>query len=81
MSGLTLGHMLYAFAAVEIVVAPLLAMNMMRANPDVPARSAYIVIAAAIVSALVLCAVATFSEFGRMPIAGAAPRTDSASRS
>jgi hypothetical protein len=68
MSGLTFGHMLYAFAAIEIVVAPLLALNMMRSNPDVPARSAYIVIAAAIVSALALCGVATFTEFGRIPI-------------
>jgi len=68
MSGLTLGHVLYAFAAIEIVVAPLLALNMMRANPDVPANSAYIVIAAAIVTALGLCGVATFSELGRIPL-------------
>ena len=68
MSGLTLGHMLYMFAAIEIVIVPLLALNMMRANPDVPASSFYVVIAAAIVTALGLCAVATFTEFGRIPI-------------
>jgi hypothetical protein len=68
MSGLTLGHMLYAFAALEILVVPLMAVRMMRANPDAPASGAYIVIAAAIASALGLIAVATFSEIGRMPL-------------
>jgi len=68
MSGFTLGHFLYAMAAIEIVVVPLMALNMMRANPDAPARGAYIVIAAAIASALVLCGVATFSDVGRIPI-------------
>jgi len=68
MNGLTLGHFLYAVAAIEIVVAPLMALNMMRANPDVPAASAWVVIAAAIATALGLCAVAAFTEFGRIPI-------------
>lgn len=72
MSGLTLGHVLYAMAAIEIVIAPLMAFNMMRANPDAPARGAYIIVAAAVLAALGLCAVATFSEVGRMPIAAAA---------
>ena len=65
---LTLGHVFYAMAAIEIVVAPLLALNMMRSNPDVPATSAYVVIAAAIATALGLCAVATFTEIGGMAI-------------
>ena len=68
MSGLTLGHVLYAVAAIEIVVAPLMAVNMMRSNPDVPSASAWVVIAAAIATALALCAVATFTGFGRIPI-------------
>ena len=68
MNGLTLGHVFYAMAAIEIVVAPLLALNMMRSNPDAPAAGAYVVIAAAIATALGLCAVATFTEIGRMAI-------------
>lgn len=68
MSEITLGHVLYVMAAIEIVVVPLMALNMMRANPDVPARSVYIIIAAAILTALGLCGVATFSELGRIPI-------------
>lgn len=68
MSGLTLGHVLYAMAAIEIVVVPLMALNMMRANPDVPARSVYIIIAAAVLTALGLVGVATFSDAGRIPI-------------
>ena len=68
MSGLTLGHVLYAMAAIEIVAVPLMALNMMRANPDAPASSAYIIIAAAIATAIGLCGVATFSDVGRIPI-------------
>jgi len=68
MSGFTVGHMLYAMAAIEIVVVPLMALNMMRANPDVPAASFYIVIAAAIATAIGLCAFATFSDIGRMAL-------------
>lgn len=68
MSGLTFGHVLYAMAAIEIIVVPLMALNMMRANPDAPASGAYLIIGAAIVTALGLCAVATFTEFGRIPI-------------
>ena len=68
MSGLTLGHVLYAMAAIEIVVVPLMALNMMRANPDAPAAGTYMIIAAAIASALVLCGIATFSDIGRMAL-------------
>ena len=68
MNGLTLGHVLYVVAAIEIVVAPLIALNMMRSNPDVPAASAWVVIGAAIATAIGLCIVATFTEFGRIPI-------------
>ena len=68
MSGLTVGHLHYAMAAIEVVVVPLMALNMMRANPDVPAASFYIVIAAAIATAIGLCGFATFSDFGRMAL-------------
>jgi hypothetical protein len=68
MSGFTVGHLLYAMAAIEVVVVPLMALNMMRANPDVPAASFYVVIAAAIATALGLCAFAMFSDFGRMAL-------------
>ncbi len=68
MSGLTLGHFLYAVAAIEIVVAPLMALNMMRSDPDVPAASAWVVIGAAIATALGLCIVATFTEIGSIAI-------------
>jgi hypothetical protein len=40
----------------------------MRANPDAPATGTYILIAAAIASALVLCGIAAFSDIGRMAI-------------
>ncbi|MEA3029220.1 MAG: hypothetical protein QOG13_545 [Sphingomonadales bacterium] len=72
MSGLTLGHFLYVMAAIEIVVVPLMALRMMRANPDAPAAGAYVMIGAAIVTAIALCAVATFSEAGRIEIGAAA---------
>ena len=68
MSGLTFGHVLYAMALIEVVIVSLLALNMMRANPDVPAPSAYIVLTAAIATAAGLIGVATFTEFGRIPI-------------
>ena len=70
MSGLTLGHFLYAVAAIEIVLVPLMARGVMRANPDAPAAGAYIMIGAAIVTALALCGVAAFSEAGRIEIGG-----------
>jgi hypothetical protein len=68
MSGLTLGHFFYAVAAIEIVLVPLMALRVMRANPDAPAAGAYIMIGAAIVTAIALCAVATFSDVGHIPI-------------
>jgi hypothetical protein len=74
MSGLTLGHFLYAMAAIEIVVVPLMALRVMRANPDAPAAGAYIMIGAAIVTAIALCGLATFSEIGRIEIGAAPPR-------
>lgn len=72
MTGLTLGHFLYAVAAIEIVLVPLMALRVMRANPDAPAAGAYLMIGAAIVTAIVLCGVAAFSEAGRIEIGAAA---------
>jgi hypothetical protein len=72
MSGLTLGHLLYAMAAFEVVAVSLMALNVLRSNPDARPASIYLIVGAAIVAAIVLAGIATFSEIGRMEI-GAAP--------
>ena len=68
MSGFTLGHFLYAIAALDVVVVPLMARSVIRANPGAPPTGAYMIVGAAIASALVLCGIATFSDVGRIPI-------------
>jgi hypothetical protein len=71
MSGLTLGHILYGAAAVELVAVLGFGLSALRADPDGPAdrrRAGVLFIAAGIITAAALAGIATFSNVGRMPL-------------
>jgi hypothetical protein len=67
MNGLTLGHFLYFAAAGELVAVFLIGRSL-RARPEVAPQSVYVIVAAGVAAAIMLCGIATFAEVGRIPI-------------
>jgi hypothetical protein len=71
MSGLTLGHVLYGAAAVELVAVLGFGLSALSADPDGSAerrRAGILFIAAGIIVAAALAGIAMFSSVGRIPL-------------
>jgi hypothetical protein len=68
-AGITLGHVLLVSAAVELLFVLVAGLSVLRANPDASPeqrRRVYLIIAAGIVTAAVLCLLAVFWPDARM---------------